>query len=136
MIQLSDVPWMTVAWLLGLLAEGTAWGLGFLAFSPALAFWIKVVGLYAALGYMSFLWNRSPVGFLAGGLIGVAWELVNLYVYPMQSWRGGGIIPSLLAVGWCALVPGLADRILDPWLMRGSFRWLASHHPRYDHLRK
>lgn len=136
LIQLADLPWMIIAWGLGLLFESASWKYGLWVFSPPLTFWIKVVAVYAALGYASFLLNRSVLGFVAGAAIGLAWQLINLFVYPMQSSRLNGVLPHVVATGWCAVVPFFTDRILDPWLMRGLFRWLASHHARYERLRR
>ncbi len=143
MIQLSDVPWMSAAWALGLLVEGAAWALGAVSWAPAWAFGLKILGLYALLGYMSFTFNRRPLAWVTGGLIGVGWEVANRFLlpawwplFPVQTWSFEGFAPILVAALWYAAVPALGDRIVDPRLLRGGlFRWLASHHPRYEHLR-
>lgn len=141
MIQLSDVPWMLTAGVIGFSLEMTMIFLGVYTFSSAWWFWLKVIGIYSfALGYTSFRFNLSWPGFILGALTGLIYELVNAYYYPIQIWNnslsGNFLLIVVLAMTVYAVVPYLTDRIVNRWLLRGTFRWLASHHPRYSHLKE
>ena len=43
MLQLSDVPWMSVVWALGIVAEGAAWKSGLISFTPGWTFWLRLL---------------------------------------------------------------------------------------------
>lgn len=140
MIQLSDIAWMVTAGVIGFFLEITMIFLEIVTFPSAWWFWLKVIGIYAtALGYTSFLCNRSWSGFVLGALTGLIYEWVNAYYYPIQTWddsfSGNFILIVVLTMTVYAVIPTLTDRIVNRWLMRGTLRWLASHHPRYSHLK-
>lgn len=140
MIQLSDIAWMVTAGVIGFFLEITLILLGAVTFPSAWWFWLKVVGVYAtALGYTSFLCNRSWTGFVLGALTGLIYECVNAFYYPIQAWddalSGNFVLIVVLTMTVYAVIPTLTDRIVNRWLMRGKLRWLASHHPRYSHLK-
>lgn len=141
MIQLSDIPWMVTAGVLGFVVESAMVFLSLYTFPSIWLFWLKVIGIYScALGYTSFHCNRSWPGFLLGALVGLAYESINRYVYPVQIWESSLAenFPAMVitAMVLFALVPWLVDRIVNPWLLRGRFRWLASHHPKYASLKE
>ena len=82
MIQLSDIAWMVTAGVIGFFLETTMNFLEIVTFPSAWWFWLKVIGIYAtALGYTSFLCNRSWSGFVLGALTGLIYEWVNAYYF-------------------------------------------------------
>ncbi len=139
MIQLSDAPWMIIAALLGLVIEG---GLVLVGVNEFVGFWwfIAKVGLLysAALGYTSFHLTRSVTAFVLGALAGAAFVCLNEYVVRAQTkglGAGADVVTAFVgSVIVSAVIPYLTDVILHRWFMRGVFRWLASHHPKYAHL--
>lgn len=136
LVQLSDTPWLVVAATLGAATEAAAWALDLYHFTAPWVGWAKVIGVYAyLLGYVSFRCNRSAAGFVLGGLAGLAFVLANRFVHPLQVWDAGPGWLAAVWVSWTAVLPYVVDRIVDPHLLRGVFRRMAGHHPRYARLR-
>ncbi len=138
LIQLSDIPWMVTAGVYGFLIEWSAVFLNLWSFSIGWLIWVKIIGLYGgAVGYSAFLFNRTKTAFIAGAVIGLLYESVNTYVYSFQQWGAlGPVSRIILSTIFFSILPYLVDKLVDPHLFRGGFRWLASQHPRYSHLSK
>jgi hypothetical protein len=136
--QLSDLPWLLVGGLLGLLIEGLLLATGIRQTATPWIPVLEVVVLYGGvLGFLGFRFGRSATGVLAGAAAGAVWAVL-FGVLGWESWMAGaGLWTGLLLrtlIG--ASLPALTDRIVDPWLLRGPLGRLASHHPRFSHLRR
>jgi hypothetical protein len=138
MLQFSDLPWLVVAGLLGLLAEVGANLLHAHRFTSGWA-WLATIVLFdgLALGFASFRLNRSWRGFLVAGLAALGYLAVDRWLIHLVAWPAGGA-GITARVGWLALaavLPYLSDAIVDPWLLRiPPVARLAAYHPRYAHL--
>lgn len=137
--QLSDLPWLVVAGALAAVLDAVFVATGLLRHTVWWAALVEVAAIYGGVvGFVSFRfghgWLAPALGAAAGGAWGLfaaasGWATWAVAAQP-APWLGAAL--SAAAGGSIA---ALTARLVDPWLLRGALGRLASHHPRYRHLR-